>query len=393
MNDSRSSEMNLSGFDLVKFLHIFVQIIFIPVAIGCLQHNFQILVPLPIGIFILLSIFCNFVVFIPHLLEHRHRYEISKTSNGMTIVFSRFRKRKSANYDFSKYSILPRQIHESFGWLFVFMLGFAWNFYLTSEGMKLISLKAFYQGLPMFSYGMVTAIFYLLMWFLPDKEIMIFNEENPKKSTLLLVPSVIMSFKLKKIYFGKKLLQKLDEKLKIEMKLEHKSPKSYLQENWIQIFQACTWLVIFIFSATFAFDFFHYQFVAAFDFIMLSYFLRKMIYKNKETQSNPWWIYPFWLLTLHEVGIKAWHLTALGVRSTSSIIWTLPISWILYILILTATVLEMFTVFKSKGTQNKNWIVVLVLLLVEIGLQLTAILSTYRILPFYLSLIEIGPII
>ena len=393
MNEQKSSEIQMYGFDLVKILHIIVQVIFIPVAAGCLQHNFQILVPLPIGIFILLSIFCNFVVYIPHLLEHRLNFGISKSTTGVTIETTKFWKRRSTSYDFSKDTKVPTQLHESLGWVFVFMLGFAWNFYLMSEGIKLLSVKAFFQGLPMFFYGFFTGLFYLLMWILPDREILLRNYEIPKKFTLLLIPFVTVSFRLKKIIFGKKWINKLEEMLGLEPNLDRKDFLSFLKDNWVQIFQLCTWFIVWIFGATFFFDFYHYQYVAAFVFIVLMYYVRKIIFKKTASLSNSWWIYPFWALAFHEVGIKAWHVTALGVLSPSSIIWTLPVSWILFALVLTSTVLEILKIPILKGSKNGKWIIVWVILLVELGLQFTALFSTTRIIPFYFSFIEIGPII
>ncbi|MBN2157292.1 MAG: hypothetical protein JW776_14700 [Candidatus Lokiarchaeota archaeon] len=386
MNKFETSELYLYGFDLVKFLHITFQLIFVPVALGCLQHNFQILVPLPVGIFILLSIFCNIVVFIPHLVENSHKFLISKSSSEIIFVSRRLHKELTNKYDFSDYSLTINRIHEHFGWMFVFFLGFAWNFYLQSEGAKLLRVKAWYQGFPMFFYGFFTVLFYLVMWFLPDRKFQLHNQNNPKKSTTLLIPSFIVSVRKKNLYFGKNLVSKINRLLAMESASESKTSMSFLQSNWVHLVQCCTWFLIWILGAPFTFDLYHYQFVAAFAFILLVFHLRRFLFKS-ESPTNPWWIYPFWAVVFHEVGIKAWHVTALATLSPSSIIWTLPVSWFLYILVIGATLLEFL------NSKNRNWTVFLSILIMELGLQFTSFLSTYRIIPFFISLIELGPLI
>ncbi len=393
MKKEHTTTLQLKGIDFIKLLHLFVQIIFIPVAAGCLEHNFQILLPLPIGVFILVSIFSNFVVFVPHLLENRHNLEISVESQVMTIKNCRIRKTESLTYDLANYSIKSGQTHESFLWAFVYMLGFAWNLYFFNEGIKLLSVKAFYQGLPMFFYGLFTVILYLLIWFLPDKEFVVKNNENHKEGIILLVPSVCISFKGKKIKIEKHKITQLHSLLKSETRSDSKTLMAILKENWVFIFQTCTWLVVWLFGATFTFDFFHYQFVAAFVFILLVYNIRSVLTTKTGLKSNPWWIYPFWILTFHEVGIKVWHLTALGAMSPSTIIWTLPVSWILYILVIISIILEIFTNPNLKRTKNTAQIVLVGIFLVELLLQVTAIFSTYQFISFYLSFIEIGPLI
>ncbi len=392
MSESRSTEIKLYGIDFVKFLHIFVQIIFIPVTAVRLEHNFQILIPLPIGVFIILSIFCNIVVFIPHLLENRHRMGFTLSSNGLRIQETKFFKKRSTSFDLSKYTLTIEKIHESLGWTFVFFLGFSWNLYMASEGVKLLSVKAFYQGLPMFFYGFLTELFYLVMWFLPDAEITVFNTENPIKSKIFLIPSIILSFKLKQLYLGKKKLFELRKIFKIEEESERTSLGDFLKQNWIFMIQMFTWVVVWILGASFTFDFYHYQFVAAFSFVLLVFYLRMVIYKKKKVFRNPWWIYPFWILTFHEVGVKTWNLTALGFMSPSSIIWTLPIAWLLFLLVITSTILEVFRIHTLIQFNKKVFIGILIVLSLEVVLQFTAFLSTYRFIPFYLSLIEIGPI-
>ena len=393
MKTSKTSEIQLHGCDLVKFLHVFIQIIFLPIAAVRLQHNFQIMVPLPVGLFIILSIFCNLVVYIPHLLEYHLNRIISLDGNQISIETLKFRKSKSTKYEYSKTSIRSGKIHESFGWIFIFMLGLAWNLYLTSEGLKLLTVKAFYQGLPMFFYGLLTEILYLLMFFLPDREILLFNSENPKKSLLILIPSIILSCKMKLLYSRNSIFSKIDSLLEIESEREPISITSYFKNNWVQIFQLFTWLVVWIFGATITFDFYHYQFVGAFDFIILAFYIRNILYKKNQSNRNPWWIYPFWILTFHEVGIKFWHVIALGVLSPSSIIWTFPVASILFILVLTSTVMEIHKLAISNRMKNEKWIIIWIIFLVELGLQFTALFSTVRIIPFYFSLIEIGPLI
>jgi len=392
MNEIRNSEMRLDGIDLLKIIHIVLQIVFIPVAAGCLEHNFQILIPLPVGIFIILSIIANFLVFIPHLIENRHNLNFSITQTELTIRKTRFRKNLSITHYIPKTTITSGQIHESLGWSIVYMLGFGWNFYLISEGAKLLSVKAFFQGLPMFFYGLITGIMYLLMWFLPEREFALMNNEDNKKSMVLLIPYTYISFKMRRILLGKKWFSEIGSSLKSKRDTESRSMKSFLKENKILIFQLCTWLAVWLLGSPFTFDFYHYQFVATFVFIILISNIRSLFFRTEGIHKNSWWVYPFWILTFHEVGIKTWHLTALGVLSPSTIIWTLPISWILYVLVLISTVLEILRNFTKKSPKNIKLIVISTVLLLDLGLQITAFFSTFKIIPIFLSLIEIGPI-
>ena len=59
--------LRFSGVMLIKLLHLLVQAAFIPLALERTKHIYQIIIPLPTGFFIIISIILNLLIFSLHL--------------------------------------------------------------------------------------------------------------------------------------------------------------------------------------------------------------------------------------------------------------------------------------------------------------------------------------
>ncbi|MCP4760819.1 MAG: hypothetical protein GY870_03490 [archaeon] len=396
-----SPQVQLRGISLIKLIHIIIQFSFLIISINYIDLKdpgiVQILIPLPVGAFILLSSIGNLIVFCLHMLENSKNIEISISEDGnMLLNQGKRRKSKSNIIKISDNLIEFGNTHESFAWSIAFMLGFVWNFYLISEGLKLINVKGYVQGNLLLLYGALSGILYLIMWLYPDLKIVGWDEEKQEGLFLIISPISISIFN-REIYFGRRDIKVIQAQLmQSDVKFITKNKndwKSYLIEKKMFVMQTLIWLVIWIFSSNLTLSFYHYQFVNAFIFIPLMYNLRRLLMKEENLKEKPIWIYPFWALAFHEIGVKAWHITALCILSPSIIIWTLPVAWILYILILIEIIFEIRDrIMKSESIDKKIKIGIISVLIIDILLQLSVILSTWRILPFYISLLEIGPL-
>ncbi|MCP4762442.1 MAG: hypothetical protein GY870_11725, partial [archaeon] len=230
--------IQLEGISIIKLMHIIIQFIFFIVSFNYIDLKdpgiIQILIPLPVGAFILLPTIGNLIVFLPHMLENSKKTDILISEEGkMTINRRKRSKVKSNVIQISDDLIEFGKVHESFAWSIAYMLGFVWNFYIISEGLKLINVKGFVQGNLLFLYGALSLLLYLIMWLYPDLKIVGWDEEK-QEGLFLIISPISFSIFNREFYFGRrdiKVIQAQIMQLDVKFITKNKNDwKSYLIE-------------------------------------------------------------------------------------------------------------------------------------------------------------------
>ncbi|MHA1680438.1 MAG: hypothetical protein ACTSUE_05480 [Promethearchaeota archaeon] len=439
--------LRFSGVMLIKLLHLLVQAAFIPLALERTKHIYQIIIPLPTGFFIIISIILNLLIFSLHLADSAPFVKIfdpanqatSNTTNGrnpdgkqagigtrtLIIQHGRLMRRKRRIHISSATVEEIGTIHEHAPWMVVYILAFGWNTFLVYSAIPLLRVNALDQGGLFLSYGMTTLIFYIIMFMIPELKVTAWDLDF-KKNVYLVIPSVLIAFpypKKNRVYLGSTFLQKFRDLLNVprekiidlrglaselgftrasKQRVGAGNKPSKFAKNLAKLKYLLFWVIIWTFSNKLTFNFYNYQFIDPVVIALVLFELRNLLYNNEEkilklldnhASRKPIWYYIFWGFVFYEIGFKAWYTLAFVLFSSNYPVWIPVVAWCLYILNIVMIGREMKKRIRWAPWATWKKILLIAVAMVFLFFQFSALLSTLRIIDMYFSVINIGPII
>jgi hypothetical protein len=381
-----------------------------------MQHLYQIMIPLPTGVFVLVSIVFNVLIFSLHLLDTSPSIEIlpaesggsengsgsssTPPSPGLTLQVGRFRK-SSTRITIDAQGIQEfGTIHQNGSWMLLYILGIGWSLYLLFQSVTLINVAAWNQGELFLCYSLVSIFGYGFMFFLPEKKITSWDKTG-NRSVCMIIPPVLLSFSpTPRIYLGGSFIAKFGALVQyrppvLSARFSHALHGIYLPNLVL-------WTLIVLGASKFLGNLYNYQFVEPVAVVWLLYEIRNVLYNNEQIETlqyprrrptKPTWYYLGWLFVWHELGFKAWYVTSFLLFSSLSPGWIPYVVWGLYLLTCGAIVWEIkrLQFWPTLGRSRK--MLLLMAIITELFLQFSAVLSICGILPVYLSSIGFGPLI
>jgi len=367
-----------------KIIFILMHFVFIIFGAFQLEFNYQLEVPFYSGGWIILFALINFLLYAGHFLENTPVLSLKiedKPEKALIINTGRFRKKNMTLKLNQPHFIEFGKTHFNVSWGMVLLAQLWLAFYFSINGLELTIGTAYEQGLLFFTYGVSMFIMIAILWLYPDIEL-IFSDGN--KDFVFLMPSKSLKTIKNKSFFDDMELflnkfKQVESHREIKRSLENK-------QEYIHVI-ALLFLVI---LAGFL-KFYYYQFVDVIATALILLALRRYLNYKVLTQRN---IHPtetaLWFFLLNELAFKLWYVVGIGIINPIDFnaLYFL-IALIVYILVLFSFWLRINKWWSTTTQKKKKYVIIG--LAVSIGIPILNILSAMQILPFYITILNLGP--
>ena len=391
MSKTKEKEIIIEGYSFIDFLIIIIQICFIPFIFGLMTNLLQIIIPVPVGGWLLISIIGNLMVYGFRFFESKLEVKISEGRSDANKFNIQYKKRRvsttvSGPSDELEFFLFKRSYFKK---LILVLFTSIWFGHLMYEGWVLLDTNSRLVGWILYLYG-ISHLTIVIFDFLQSQCNLISKYMKPETIT---IPKYIISFHTRKIqniesdlitYFTENLSQINDKKT--------------VKNQEILLLTACG--IIFCLSDEIIYGLYRYQLV--FSFVLCLILIQiYQIYENRnpfkleniQTDSIKKISFSLSLLIFHETGIKLGFIipqlqfiieTKLEIAIFSFIGYTCAI------IILTIFISQFLKINEKRIIKTYLWIVILII--ISLSMQIGSYFTTLGKFPFYFSIIELGPL-